>query len=121
MKNRVILGVILTAVVLSISIFTHVLPDKASIMPIVVPPEVFIGKNYDSCNIPLASTTGGYLGWPFAILASLDNEACGGNSAIIYERIYPIGILITVVSGGILGYFISLALDNVRRQNRRKD
>lgn len=39
----------------------------------------------------------GYIGWPFVTLASLDDQSCGGNSAMIYERLYPLGVVVNAM------------------------
>ncbi|NCU30239.1 hypothetical protein EOM57_00365 [Candidatus Saccharibacteria bacterium] len=104
------------AAFLSVIAGTFIFTDKSDGTIIVLPPEILISKSY-TCDY-VGHDTKGYLGWPFASIASMDNQSCGGNSAVIYEIIYPLGVLANSFLGLIVYFVIKRIMKhlNVRSQ-----
>ena len=71
--------------------------DAASTVRPLSGPQTAIHKSYPSCGQP--HDTEAFLGWPFTVLGSIDDQSCEGNSAIIYEQFYPLGFALNALLG----------------------
>lgn len=122
MKKKMLLKILLVCVggiVLSITHFTDT-EGRPQSLPLIIFPEVQMGRVYSDCGLPEGGETKGYLGWPFAGLGSQDYQSCGGNSSVIYKKLYPFGVLLNIGLVGAVWYSASALLDRVRTGKKAK-
>jgi hypothetical protein len=76
-------------------------------------PVVLVSTDYTDCGLP--GDRKGFIGWPLVILGSLDEQSCGGNSAMLYERFYPVGLASNLILYACLTYGAIKIYERVRR------
>jgi hypothetical protein len=114
MKRRAIHYILAASFAVITGLFVST--DQRDTGVVILPPAIAISETIAPCGMPIDLR--GYLGWPFASFGSLDDQSCEGNSAMIYEIMYPSGILANASVGLIVYFGINKTINYVRKRSQ---